>query len=614
MIDQGGGVRGAALGRWLWLGLAALALTFLVDCGGGCGCGQEGGAQIPATPAERLEVFAGRLPAQTDLALFFTDMTQVRQSVQTLSEKFSGNVPLDAYRQELRQVIGIDLLDASTYEAAGVHPEAGFSVGYYRDAPVALLYVTDRAKFEAGVIASLKRFYRIEQTPQAPVEGLKDAFEVKDVGVQFAWSYLPGGLTVMVGQGVALEGAPRPAVDTLKEVAALEQDASLLKARGFDGFQAQVGTKWPATVYMNTAKLLALYQSVDPSLKTYQKEILTSLGEQLQWMGAGWKADPAQATGELFLGVAPETLEKFKGLDQPSAKAPNFKLIVSDRAYAVMRISANAELFWREYYKLMPARQQEYFKKIVGNLKSTMGVDLEKELIGNLTGHGLLAVYDINPLMTMAREATQRMKVVTVALHLQLARPDEFGAVMTRLTRELGTSVQVRSLPGGITVWGFDPNSRTAPPFALYLKDDLLTLASSDLGDEAVAAMLTGEGPQLRKKVTGEATQELLAGAQSTGLYINMPRIRDRLGLLGGRVVRELLGPPREVTVQVGLHPQGLSASGSMTFTGGQEPTPEGDAQDDKGEGDKGEDDKAGGDGAGGDEAPKGDEQGAGKE
>ncbi len=557
--------------RLAWLAAVWLAAAALVDCSGGCGCGQsQEGTVVPATPAERLTVFSQRLPAQTDLALFFVDMDAVRQSGDVLSKKFSGSLPLDAYRQEVRQVTGVDVLDKASYEKAGLHPDGGFAVGYHRDAAVALFYVTDKAAFEKGLLTNLKRYYRMKDVQAKPLEGSKTAFVVEDKGVSFGYAHLGSGLTVMVGQAAVSGAKARDVSAILKDAMAVEEASSLSKAAGFEGFKAQVGDGWPASVYMNTPKLLSLYQGFDPSLKTYQKEVMDAVGEQIGWVGFGWKADGKQATGKAFFGVQPETLERFKGLEKPSKGAPRFKHLVMDKAYAFLRVSLNAEIFWREYFKLMPERQQRYFKKIVGNLKSSTQIDVEKDLINNLTGHGAVAVYGVNPLMYMARRANQRMKVVTLALHIQVKDPQRLIDTLDRITKEMGTSIQRRTLPGKVQVWGFDPESMTAPPFALYIKDDLLTLASTDLGDERIGSMLMGDAPKLRNQISGEATTSLLEGETASGLYINMPRIQQQLGLVGGKMVRDILGPQKELTVLVSVQPEnkGLAAEGSLTFAG----------------------------------------------
>ena len=559
------------------LGVALLTLMAAaagVDCGGGCGCGEQvPEVVIPATPSARMSAFAARMPAQTDLAFFFVEMEQVRETMSSLSKHFEGSLPLDVYRQEVRQVIGLDLLDKTSYEAAGVHPEGGFALGYYRGAPVALLYAPDKVKFESGVIAALKRNYRIEASNE-PIPDLEGATLVKGKGVTFAYAPLGGGMVVVVGQAVAGE-EERDCVTSLTEIVTLGEEASLGRVPGFVGFQKEIGDKWPASVYMNTPRMLSLYQSFDPSLKTFQKEILDAVGEQVRWAGIGGRSDGDQAVGRVFLGIAPETLAKVKGLDKPGSLSPRFKLMVSDKAYAFVRTSLNAEIFWREYYKLMPRRQQKYFQTIVENLKATTPIDLEKDVIENLTGHAGVVIYGIDPLAAMARRASERMTVVTLAAHLQVKAPAVFVTFMDGLVKELGGSVRKWSVPGGIVAYGFDPNSMTAPPFALYIKDDVVTVASTRLGDERVAASLLGEGPKLRDRLKGEASLKLVEGDEVTGLYINMPRVQQQLGVLGGQLLNNLLGTPKEVAMVVSMAEGGFAADGSVTFTQGEAPVEE---------------------------------------
>jgi len=346
----------------------------------------------------------------------------------------------------------------------------------------------------------------------------------------------------------------------------LEESSSLGASATFEGFKQEVGNKWPTSIYINTPRLLSIYKAFNPTLKAFQKEMLDAVAEQLRWTGVGGRADASKATGRIFFGVEKETLERFKGLDKANAKSPRFKMMVGEKAYGFLRSSVNADIFWREYYKLMPARQQRYFRTVVDNLKSTTSIDLEKDLVQNLTGHMGVAIYGLNPMAAMARRASQRMTLLTLAAHIQLKDPAAFSALMDRLVKELGGSLRQWRVPGGIVGYGFDPDSMTAPPFALYLKDDVVTLASTQLGDERVAGHLLGESPTLRRQLEEEGSVRLLEAEAATGLYINMPRVHEQIGILGGRMLNNLLGTPKDVSVLVSLAEGGISADGSVTF------------------------------------------------
>jgi hypothetical protein len=548
----------------VWAAVLVLAAGAL-RCDGGCSCGQgQVKLQIPATPKERVAACADRFPGQTDLALFLVDMEQVRGTTSTLTEKFRGNLPLDAYRQEIQHVVGLDLLDKKSYEAAGVHPDAGLCFGTYRDAPVVMLYVTDRKKFETQALGSVRRYYRIEQAP-TPDPQRPAILAAKGNGAELAYTYLDTGMVVLVG-GSLQGGVSQPAAAHLAELLDAKPEAALSKQEGFSDFSAQFAESWPASVYMNAPRLLSLYKELSPDLKAYQKEIVDAAAAQFRWAGAGWKVEGDELRGRLFLGLPAETLTRLKGLDEPSSGAPDFEHMVGEEAYLFLRTSLDMKLFWDEYLKLIPERQKKFMQGLFSSLKENAKVDIEEDLIRNSTGNVGLAIYEVNPLMALAPRANERMRVVTAAAHLQLKDPARVTTLLESLVTQ-GVGLQKRELDGGLVAYSFDPNSSTAPPFTVYLQGNLLTLASNALGDEQAVALLHAKAPTRADKVVSPAAKRLFAPEKSTGLYLNVPKIRKKLGILGGQLIQDLLGPQEEIVALASLDPKGIAVDGTLAFT-----------------------------------------------
>jgi hypothetical protein len=549
--------------RLMLLACAGAALVFTADCDGGCSCGGDRALVVPTTPVARVNACAQHLPSQTDLAMFFTEMDGVRSSVDVLSTRFSGSLPVDAYRAEVQTLIGVDLLDKTTYAQAGIHPDAGFCVGVYRETPVLLLWVTDSEKFEGHAIASMRKYYRVAEAPTEVAPGRR---RVDGPGLDLAWQQLPSGMTALVFGSAGKHKAPRPSVDVLAEIVDVEPDATLGQVEDFTTFRDSVATSWPASIYMNTPRLLSFYKSFDPSLKGYQKEVIDAVGEQIRWTGVGWKADAKAAYGRAFFGVNPETLKKVEGLEETGKRAPRFHRMVGDDAYVFVRTGIDAALFWKEYQALMPARQQKYVSRIFKNLKASTQIDLEKDVIENATGNVGIAIYEVNPLLFSARRATQRMRAVSFLAMIQLRDPARFTGILDRIIVELGGAIRKEVVPGGIVRYGFDPNSSTAPPFAIYMKDDVATLATTTITTETVQALLSGDGPSLHRKVSSDAARTLFEAKKATGLYINMPRVREKVSALGAGLIDKILGPQREIVLQLSLQPAGIAVDGTIAL------------------------------------------------
>lgn len=547
--------------RFLVLVLLALALW---NCDGGCSCGEPQGAQVPQTPRERLEVYAQHLPAQTELATFFVDMDGVRGSTSGLSARFKGSLPVDAYRQEVQRVVGVDLLEKASYAQAGIHPDGGLAVGYYRETPVVMLYVQDKAKFQAQALKSLQKYYRVKDAPVASKDS-PGVFTLRNEEVELSYHFGPGGLLTLAGG--QLKGKQEPATAArLGEVLAVKPENSLGRREEFQKFAQKFGEGWPMAVYMDAPRLLELGKEWLPGVKGYQKEIMDAVATHVRWGGAGWKMEGDAARGRLFLGVKKETLDKFKGLEAVGDKGPAFDKLIGEGTYAFVRMSMDAALFWKEYQALMPETQRRYVGGVLSNLKNTAHLDVEADLIQNTTGHVALAVYGVNPLMMVARRATDRMKSVTLALHIQLKDAARVQALLDKLVQELLGSVQRRELEGGVVAYGFDRNSSTAPPFTVYLKGDLLTLASNALAEPQLVARLSGgssQGLQL-PGLKSQAARDLFSSKQATGLYLDVARVRRLIGPLGGQLVSNLLGPQEELVSLVKLDADGLDVNGTI--------------------------------------------------
>lgn len=545
----------------LALALAVLALT--ADCDGGCSCGGEAAPEVPASPQARIDACSASLPSQTDLAFFFVDMDGVRGSVDVLSRRFSGSLPVDAYRNEVNTLVGIDLLDKTTYAKAGVHADAGFCVAMYRETPVLFLWVMDAEKFEGHAIASIRKYYRVPAEPTEVSPGRK---RVDAPGLDLAWQRLPSGVTAVVFGSVGKRKAPRPSVDVMEEIVAVGAEDSLAKVEEFTAFRDTVGTKWPASIYMNTPRMLSLYKAFDPSLKGYQKEVIDAVGEQIRWTGIGWKADASAATGQAFFGVQKETLEKVAGLEEPGKRAPRFHRMVSKDAYLFVRTGIDASLFWKEYQTLMPARQLKYVKRLLKNVKASTQIDLEKDVIENATGNVGIAIYDVDPLAFSARRAVERQKAVSFVAMVQMGKPGRFTGILDRIIAELGGAIRKEAVPGGIVRYGFDPNSSTAPPFAIFMKDDVATVATTTVKTETVQQLLTGEAPSLHKAVQSDTARQLLEADKASGLYLNMPKVKEKVSALGAGLIDSILGPQREIIIQLSLQPGGIAADGTIAL------------------------------------------------
>ena len=555
---------GARRATWIGAALVGLALIAVGGCQGGCDCG-GGAASIPATPQERMDAFAKALPQDVDVAVFLTDMDGVRSSGQHLATRFQGNLPVDAYRQEIKRVLGVDVFDKATYGPAGIHPDGGMAVVGWKGAPVVLFYTSDLKAFEAKTIGALKRQYRISGEPTrqegSPIKTLKG-----DAG-EFSWAPVDGSLVAIAGASLAQSGQATASPEVLGAV--LKPEAPLAELPEFAAFRERVGLKWPASAYVSTPRVLAFYKSWAPGLKTYQKEVLDAVASHLTWSGFGGQADASGGQGQAFFGVDEATVKEMEGLDKPGSEAPRFKVLVPPDAYLFLRTAIDARLFWREYQKLMPPRQQRFVAKIFKNIKASTGIDIENDLINNASGHAGLTLLKVDPSRFQARRRTEQMRSITMMFHLQVRDREAFLKLLDGLVEELSGSIIRQQLANDILRYGFRPTSSTAPPFAIYVLGDLVTVASTELTMTDVHRALTGDGRRLDKALPeGSLSRALLTDDVATGAYLSVDRVKAKLGpVMGSGIAEAVVGPIGQVGVRLLLDGGGIDARGELRFS-----------------------------------------------
>lgn len=588
--------------RRLLVLLMLLVLGVVSPSCDGCQCGGTTTAPGPMTPSQRIEAYAGHMPADVDAALFFVEMDQVRAGLAMLAERFQGNLPVDAYRQEITRVVGVDLLDAASWTARGLSPADGFAVASYHNAPVVLAFVVDRDAFEKGVIGSLETFYR--GTPEGRVIDTSQLPAVTTVhgrdGAELSWAWLDGGMVIVTGPSLLATAAPAAGPDAgaapapeapgtssaqiLRQVLAASATRSLNApdVPEFAAFRRQVADASPASAFLRTPTLLNLYGTQDDTLKNYQREVLGAFADHIVWTGAGFSADDKAARAQLHFGIDAPTLERVKGLDQAPKPSPKFRLMVNERAYLVARASVDAALFWREYQALLPPSQKRFLDKLLSNIKSTTQIDIEKDVIENASGNAAVAVYGLDLARLSERRFSDRARAVTVVAHVQLKDPARFVSVVDRIVGELNGAIGREQLTSEIALYRFNPNSTTAPPFALYMMGDVVTLSTTTITPELMRSMLTGDGKTLVKAVDGEQARALLNDERASGLYVNVDKARRKAGSLGSGLVEQLLGPIEALTVRLGMTDTGLVADLEIALHRGPQP-PDAPAEDDLG-------------------------------
>ena len=79
------------------------------------GCGKS--AEVPKTPAARVEQMTAHVPAKADTVAVISDLGQMRETVTLLKNRLPNTGVVESVQKQFQKQFGIDLLDAEKDEA-----------------------------------------------------------------------------------------------------------------------------------------------------------------------------------------------------------------------------------------------------------------------------------------------------------------------------------------------------------------------------------------------------------------------------------------------------------------------------------------------------------------
>ena len=506
-------------GRALLLG-AALAIT-LPAC-------KKAGA-IPTSAEGRVVDFAEHMPADAEGAIFVGDLKAMRASLTTVKAELGTIVPqLEGMQKEITDNLGVDLLDAASYAQAGI-ADAGMGAVYVKDRLTFMVYVEDEAKFDAFFAEKAKKVVASDAAPAAEtIEGA----QIKVLGQgdrQIAWTY-DGKLAILTFPMLA-EAATSTSPKLAAALAKTDKKASLASTDSFKRYaKALPADQYAVSAYGNPKALLALPQVKQASDQAAQqdpsaKQSLEWLNKNAESLGLGLAQQNREVKLTSYFGPSADFAAKVKAIGSDVPKSPWGSFATKDTVVG-LRTGFNGPLAVKTMVEVMDPEARKKFDEAIKEGSEAMGINLEQDVLNNLTGN--LGVFFNGINLGKAMQASQNPAAAIGAANLvvgaQFKDKAKLNEVVTKLLdkakAEAGDAVSASDFEGGKAIALPDGAGR------VIVKDDLLLYAAPEATDEQLKAALSGK----TEKLGGDLGTRFAADAPYNGLFVNFPAVVAMLG------------------------------------------------------------------------------------
>ena len=156
-------------------------------------------------------------------------------------------------------------------------------------------------------------------------------------------------------------------------------------------------------------------------------------------LGLGLTSEGQELKLTTFFGADEATNKKIAAFGQSGAKAPWSGFITKDLMVGI-RTTLDMDKLWAFYKESIPAEQRE---KVMADLKrggTRMGVDIEKDVIANMTGNFGVFFYglDLGGAMGGMNNPGQIMQSLNLAIGVQFKDKASLDAVIKKVSEKAG--------------------------------------------------------------------------------------------------------------------------------------------------------------------------------
>ena len=416
--------------------LASLTLT---------ACGDNKNT-IPSSPEARIKSLAARLPATSEASVYLADFSGFKASAAQLQDTLGpAAAELKSGQEELKTKFGIDLSNPeSLKEAAGISPKGGLALGLADNRSTLMIYVEDAAKFDAFMKDKIGKELEITGEPKEETIGeAKVKVLGEDVKKQIAWTHF--GKMAIVASPQLEEGAGGEA-SIAKYVANLtttEKAKSTAESAAFKQFISEFGGTYMLAGFANldAVKKSSFYDKAKKGMESEPggKESIAQFEKYGRSLGFGTTTEGSNSKIKLFVGGTEELNTIYKSVGSDVADNP-FIGFATEKTIAAARISVNFTAMWAAYKKLAPAEQAAELDKALKKAGEAAKLDIEKDILGQLTGNIGLFFYGIDLASAMAgmQDPMKGIAAVELAFGIEFKSADALKKIVDAALAQAG--------------------------------------------------------------------------------------------------------------------------------------------------------------------------------
>lgn len=480
---------------------------------------------IPKSADGRVEDFAKHLPGTTQGAVFVGELGKMRSTLTTIKTEIGSVVPqVEAMQKEFTKEINLDVFDVKTYEAAGI-ADAGMGAAFVQERIVLMIYVKDQQKFDTYLANNLKKATGGDAPKVETVDGAK----VKVMGAgdkQVAWIH-DGKLAIITTpapEGKSSVTAPALAASLTKTA----KDKNLAATPAYARYKkAYPADKFALTVFGNAAEIAKsehFKRAVEDAAKNdpNAKASVEWYQKNAQALGLGLAQQNNELRLKAFFGGTDAFNKEITALGKGVAKAP-WKKFVTKKTILGVRSSLNLVAAWTLFKASMPAEERTKIEKSLKEDSAKFGMDLEKDVLANLTGN--IGVFfngiDLAALMAAQKNPMSAVNGLNVVVGVQVKDKEKAKKLLGAI---------VEKSQGKLTLGDWEGGHKMAIEGAgnIYLKNDLVLFGTPKATGEEIKSYLAGKTEQ----PTNELGQRFAKDGPYNGIYLNVSEVASLLGPL----------------------------------------------------------------------------------
>lgn len=498
-------------------------------------CKKEGA--IPTSATGRVTDFAEHLPAQAEGAVFVGDLKAMRETLTTVKTEVGTVVPqIEGIQKEITNELGVDILDAASYAQAGI-ADAGIATAFVKDRIALFVYVNDAQKFDTFFAEKAKKLSGSDAAAKA--ETIND-LQVKLVGdgpKQVAWVH--DGKLVIIGLSGPTGESATAAGQFVAGLAKTDKAASMASSESFKRFnKALPGDKYAVTAFGNPVSLAETAPFKEATAEAANdpgaKESIEWYKKNAESLGLGLAQENRELKVTAFFGPSADLAAKVKALSEDVPKSP-WTGFASKQTVLGLRTAINALKAYTLVKDTMPAADRAEFEKGLAEGANEIGVNVEQDIINNLTGNFGLFFYGLNmgKAMAAAQNPAAALGAVNVVFGAQFKDKaklaESFNKILTKMNekaKERAGEAEFTPLAASDFADGGKTLALPDGAGAIYIVNDMLIYGTAEATPEQLQASIAGKS----EKLGDDLGLRFSADAPYNGLYVNFPAINAMLG------------------------------------------------------------------------------------